>query len=503
LGRAAEPLARTLPGGCNEPLAGEEAFTGPWAVLSALNHYVATLTDIERFGTPALSQRRLRLRGDGQLVAGVFPASFYDRLLQLGMHGEVWMQPGVTREGLHETMGTWYRRTEHGPRIALVLGAGNVSSIGLLDVLYKLIAEGAVCILKVHPLLQHLAGVFEAAFAPLVEAGYLRFAYGGADVGRYLCTHPAVDEIHVTGSKATYDAIAAANASHKPVTSELGNVSPAIVVPGRWSDAALRFHAEQLATAKLHNAGFNCVALQVLVLPSQWNQREALLDHLQHFFACAQDRPAYYPGASERFRALVAQRDAFVTSAAKGAQYSARAIVQSDARDSAEPLFETEAFASLLAVVTLAGSDVDSYLNAAVSLCNERLWGDLAANLIVDPMTAATHRATLDNAIAQLRYGCIGVNVWSGAAFLLPVIPWGAYRPSPSENAASGTGVVHNSKLFERSQKAVLHAPFLPPIKPPWFMSRRSQAKVGMALCAFEASRPLLRNLGPPRRVAR
>lgn len=458
-------LAARAKGIDRSSLTGEEALTGPWALLSALNRYERTLAQIERRGAPMLEDGRVRLRG-GQVVVEVFPEGLADRLLQFGMRGEVWMQPGVMRASLPGTMGTWYRSNDRLPRVALVLEAGNITSIGLLDALYKLIAEGCVCILKVHPFLETLRDVFEEALAPLTEAGYLRFACGGAEVGRYLCAHPSVDEIHITGSKVTYDAIAAANESGKPITSELGNVSPAIVVPGRWSDAALRYHAEQLATAKLHNNGFNCVALQVLVLPAQWAQREALLAELRRCFDSAEDRPAYYPGASPRPRAIVAV----------------------DAADCEQKLFTSEVFSPLLAVVELPGADVKSYLDGAVAFCNDRLSGTLAANLIVDPATASSHRDELAAALAALRYGCIGVNVWSGAAFLLPAIPWGGYAPQPAGAIGSGTGVVHNSKLFSKSQKSVLYAPFLPPIKPPWFITQRNQVKIGIALCEFEAS---------------
>jgi aldehyde dehydrogenase (NAD(P)+) len=481
-------LAARGKGIAESPLAGEEALTGPWAVLAALNRYAATLAEIERSGAPRLSDRRVRVRADGQVVVEVFPEDLYDRLLQFGLHGEVWMQPSVTRATLRETMGTWYRRKANAPRVALVLGAGNITSIGPLDVLYKLIAEGCVCILKVHPILEDLGPIFEASFAPLVEGGFLRFAYGGADVGRYLCGHPAIDEIHVTGSKQTYDAIVATNDSAKPITSELGNVSPAIVVPGRWSDAELRFHAEQLATAKLHNSGFNCVALQTLVLPATWDRREALLAHLRRLFEHAQDRPAYYPGAPERYRALVAGR-ALSSHGADAPGFLPRALVEADATNATEALFLTEAFSSLLTVVTLPNDDVKSYLENAVAFCNDRLWGDLAASLIVDPATAAAHRNALDAAIAGLRYGCIGVNVWSAVGFLLPAIPWGGYAPHRADDVGSGIGVVHNSRLFEKSQKSVLYAPFLPAVKPPWFLTRRNQAKIGMALCEFESAK--------------
>ncbi|MGA9679954.1 MAG: aldehyde dehydrogenase family protein, partial [Mycobacterium sp.] len=107
----------------------------------------------------------------------------------------------------------------------------------------------------------------------------LRFLYGGADAGAYLAHHRKVDAIHMTGSAATYDAIvwgtddraAARRADNtplldKPISAELGGVSPFIVVPGDWTDADVRFQAEHIATTKLTNCGHNCNATQVLVV---------------------------------------------------------------------------------------------------------------------------------------------------------------------------------------------------------------------------------------------
>lgn len=471
-------VAAQLKGTAESSLAGEEAITGPWAVLALLGRYVETLDQINRWESPVLEERRIRSRPNGQVVVEVFPAAAYDRFLQIGLRAEVWMQPAVTRETLPETMGVWYRRPNPAPRLCLVLGAGNITSIGPLDVLYKLVAEGCTCMLKIHPLFEKLGPIFEDALAPLVAGGYLRFAYGGADVGRYLCNRPEVDEIHITGGQATYEAIAGANATHKPITSELGNVSPAIVVPGRWSEAELRFQAEHLATAKLHNGSFNCIALQVLILPEQWSQRTAFLAELRRVFESAPPRAGSYPGSAQRYAALCA-----------GRVLAARIMVEADANEADEVLFSTEAFCPLLAVVTIPSSDVSRYLRDAVAFCNDRLAGNLAANVIVDARAMREYRREVDDAIAALRYGCIGVNVWSGVGFLLPPLPWGAYPGNTPEQIRSGIGVVHNSRLFSSSQKSVLYAPFVPPLrrlKPPWFVNHRNQAKIGMALCELE-----------------
>lgn len=490
-------LAARAKGIAESPLAGEEAITGPFAVLTALNRYLETLGEIERFGSPVLSRRRIRSRADGRLVAEVFPHDFLDRCLQIGLRAEVWMEPGVTEATLPASLAVWYRRQPRAPRLVLVLGAGNISSIGLLDVLYKLVAEGSACLLKVHPLLEYLHATFEEAFEPLVAGGYLRFVSGGSEAGRYLCTHPLVDAIHVTGSEATYHAIASANSAGKPISSELGNVSPAIVVPGAWSDAELRFQAEQLATAKLHNDGYNCIALQVLLLPAGWAQADALIAAISQLFRDAPERIAYYPGSRARHAAFVEGRASVVRFGDSGEQQISPTIVRADPEQREEALFETEAFSPILAVVSLAGRDVDDYLSAAVDFCNQRLRGNLAANLIVDPRTRRAHAGAVDAAIAGLRYGCIGVNVWSGAGFLLPPVPWGAYPENTPERIGSGTGVVHNSRLFSRSEKSVLYGPFKPPLRrlgPPWFLTHRNQARIGSELCKL-AARPSFSSL--------
>ena len=102
-----------------------------------------------------------------------------------------------------------------------------------------------------------------------------------------------MDEIHITGSSRTHDAIvfgggaegAARKAAGQPVstkriTSELGNVSPTIVVPGPWSERDLAFQAEHIATQKLHNGGFNCIASQVLITHDGWELGDRLLDRV-------------------------------------------------------------------------------------------------------------------------------------------------------------------------------------------------------------------------------
>ncbi|HEY1975741.1 MAG TPA: aldehyde dehydrogenase family protein [Candidatus Baltobacteraceae bacterium] len=498
------------------PVAGEEAISGPWAVLRCLNAYAATLSEIDRCGSVGFDTKRVRRGIDGQTIVDVFPVDSWDRVLLSGIRAEVWMQPDVTPQTLDATIGPWYRQSRRDPRVALILGAGNIASIAPLDVLYKLVADGTVCILKMNPVNHYLGPIFEDAFAPLVREGYLRFAYGGAEVGKYLCSHAAVDDIHITGSDKTHDAIVFGDGAEgaqrklrsrplleKPISSELGNVSPTIVVPGPWSDADIGFQAENIVTQKLHNDGFNCIASQILILPREWARTPDLIAAVYALLGKIADRPAYYPGAAQRVGTLAAGHRETRAFGRDDDGFVARTVCVLDPADDGEAGFSTEAFSSFLGIVALPG-DTASYLRDAVAFANDRLWGTLGGNIIAHPATMREHRGAFERAVADLRYGCVGVNAWTGVGFLTCQTPWGAYPGHTLDDIGSGIGVVHNSYLFSRSQKSVIYAPFAPfprsllgyggsllP-KPPWFVSNRNQLKIGLALCDFETHKSLL-----------
>ncbi len=434
-------------------LDGEEWISGPWAALYAINRYVRTLGRLAR-GSPPLP------RGGASSVVRVFPHDLYDRILLSGVTADVWLRSSAPR----------FLERNHAGRVALVLGAGNISSIPALDVLYKLLAENAVCLLKLNPVNEYLRPILERALEPFVAGGFLRFASGGAAVGAQLCQHDAIDEIHVTGSFATYNAIKAAVGKRKHITGELGSVTPTIVVPGNWSVDELRFQAENIATQKAHNAGFNCIAAQVLVLPKEWNLKDRLLDEIAAIFRKLEKRPEYYPGAAQRRLKLAGDGAHPLT------------IVRLDPNEPSEA-FLTEAFCGILFCVELPG-DTELFLRNAVAFANDRLYGTLGVNLIAHPATEHAIPEAMARALADLHYGCIAVNAWAGIGYFITETPWGAYPDS--EDAA---GVVHNSYFLAQTQKSVVRAPFKPLIKPPWFVTNQKQARLGRLLCDFEAAR--------------
>lgn len=55
------------------------------------------------------------------------------------------------------------------------------------------------------------------ALQPLVDAGFVEVAYGGAEQGKYLCSHKLVGHIHLTGSADTFDAIVWGDKRHNKV----------------------------------------------------------------------------------------------------------------------------------------------------------------------------------------------------------------------------------------------------------------------------------------------
>lgn len=487
-----------------DPSSGEEALVGPCFFVRNVRLLRDALRDIERHGVPQIPGA-VRTRSDGQVTARVFPISAYDRLMYPGITGEVWMEPGVTAEGLSRTQALAYRRgADAVGRVCLVLGAGNVSSIGPMDIISKLFVENRVVIFKLHPVNAYLGPILLLGLRALIERGVVRFVAGGADLGAALCRHPEVDEIHMTGSDRTYDAIAFGPGSEgqdrkargerlidKPLSAELGNVSPVIVVPGRWSAADIASQAENIATMLTNNGGFNCNAARVIVTHAAWSQREQLLTALRDRLSRTAPRVAYYPGAGTRF-------DAFVAAHPEARQLGRRTderlpwvIVEGiDPEQRDDICFTTEAFCSVFAETALPADSAAEFLDRAVAFANDTLWGTLNATLIVHPRTQREPAAgaAVERALADLRYGTVSLNAWAALGFALGVMPWGAFPGNSPTAIGSGVGMVHNTMMFANPQKSVIRAPFRPLLKPVWYVSHRTAHRLTPRLSRFEAS---------------
>jgi aldehyde dehydrogenase (NAD(P)+) len=346
--------------------------------------------------------------------------------------------------------------------------------------------------------------LFELALAPLVSRGFLRIAYGGAEVGAFLVAHAAVDELHITGSAETHDRIVwgAAGADRetrkksgiplftKPVTSELGNVSPVLVVPGKYSDAELNAMARGIAGMIVQNASFNCNAAKMLVTARGFAQRGTLLERVRHELSRVAPRQAYYPGAAARYASLTAGAEHVTRiGQAREGELPWTIISELDPHSNA-PQFTVEPFCSIVSEVSVGSADPVEFMASATEFANDKLWGTLNAMLYVTPATErdATLAAALERSITDLRYGTVAVNQWPASAYALAVSAWGGHPSSTLSDVQSGIGWVHNALLLERIEKTVQRGPLRAFPAPPYFPGHRSLHLLGRALANFEAA---------------
>ncbi|MGK0359272.1 MAG: hypothetical protein ACI9U2_001573 [Bradymonadia bacterium] len=480
------------------PQESEEYFAGPVVQIRTARLIADSLRRVAA-GKAPYADDAVSVDADGHTWVKVFPTSRIDALSFTGFTAQVRMQDHVTPTTLRTHTASFYSQTNPQGAVALVLGAGNVASIGPLDVLQKLFVEGQVCILKYNPVNAYLAPFIERAFSDLIRDGFVRTAAGGVELGQHLCTHPLVEEIHITGSDRTHDAIvygvgpqgAANKAADTPInprrlTSELGNVSPVIVVPGLWTGNELRFQAEHVATQLANNGGFNCNACRVIILHAQWPQRRAFMDALRAVLSAVTPRVAYYPGAADRYAHFL---DAYPQSQKIGPRIDGGlpwGLIPDVPADDTGPAFTEESFCGVVAQTALPGADAEEFLRNAVAFCNDRLWGTLSASLIVDPRTAAQLGEAVDAAIEDLRYGTVVVNHWAALAYAFGSTPWGAAPGHVRTDIQSGVGVVHNAYLLESVEKTVIRGPFKVSPKPPWFVTHKTSHRIARKMVDLE-----------------
>jgi acyl-CoA reductase-like NAD-dependent aldehyde dehydrogenase len=461
-------------------LAGEECLAGPVPVARNIRLLIEALESEAQPPPVSLTTRR-----SGQHVATILPVSLHDRLLFHGFHSDVWIEPGRA-----PTQGRFYREPATGGVVTLVLGAGNVSAISLMDVLHKMFVEGSVVLLKMHPLLAPLGEPFRRAFESLASDGCFAIVYGDAGVGAELVDHPLVDAIHVTGSVETYDRIAN---NTRPITSELGCVTPVIVAPGEWSSDELDFQARHIASMLVHNASHNCTAAQVLVTSRAWRDRGELLARVRSHLSALPPRATWYPDARARYDEFVRHHAPAWCSPAHREQDVPWTIVEGVLPERHAFAFERELFCGGLVEVTIDVAAPDAFLGAATSFANARLWGTLSAVMLIDDDIRRQHAQALDRAIESLRYGAIGINIWSGAIFGLASPPWGAFPGSTRGDIQSGSGFVHNTFLFDHPQKSVTSAPFTMSPTPVWFLDHQNLLPVAERLLDHEVGPSLAR----------
>jgi hypothetical protein len=470
-------------------------------VFRAIRQIQTTLMDIDK-GEHLLSPDSISSGPDGRVVLRTFPQTIWDRAIFLNVTGDVWIKPGVSVKDALTRKAAKYSDPDYQGKVALVLGGGNASMLPVCDTFHKLFVDLQVVLLKMNPVNAHLGPLIEKGLRCLIERGFVAVVYGGAEVGAYVCNHPLVDELHMTGSDKTYEAVVFGGGSEgrrrkqerkplntKPFTAELGNVTPVIVVPGPWKESDVDEYAKHIATWLVANAGFACLTPRAIIQHESWPQRMDLTDAIRGELAGYPTRKAYYPGAFKIHSDFhAAHPNALLFGDATNDHLPWTIMPDVDPNERDDICFRREGFGGLTAEVALEAQTVEEYLDYAVDFSNNTLWGSLCAILIVHPKSLQnpTIAEAIDRAIAGLRYGTVSLNMLAFYSSYFMVCPWGAIPGHDIYDIQSGMGKNFNFLMLDQVEKVVVRAPFRR-IDPITIRSKRAFV-FAEKLTTFEAS---------------
>lgn len=449
--------------GAYESKRGEEAVL--WTIGEGFMWDIAETFRVLEAGEEPISRLKTLGPKADEGIIDVYPLNWFDPFLIPGK-GQVYLKAGDTKP----VSGKAIRERHGGPgELCVILGAGNVTALNLGDVCNKVLLDGAVAVVKVNPVNEYSGPSLERCLAPLIERGALKVVYGGAPVGKALVEHPLVESVHITGSDKTYDAIvwqgkpkSGEPALKKPITAELGCVSPVVICPGEWSDDDLKQKALEICRNVASNASCNCLANKVLVTSAAWPQREKFLEQLREGFKSLPPRFVYYPGSTEklaRFQKAYPSAETFFHGAAlpEGCgPFVLNHSVSLEAAGADEPAFREEPWSTVLSEVPLKEAGTEEFLSAASEFCNERLWGTLSATLVIHPKEEKGHPEALSRFLRAMKYGTVAVNNAPAFAIMMNGAVWGAFPGSTPADIQSGNGWVRNSLCIENIEKTVV-----------------------------------------------
>ena len=470
------------------PAEGEEWLGGPFASVLATQYYIKSLTNDDDLDEGNFNNSENSYK--------VFPNNFIERITFPFINAKVYFNKSMSFEDINKFRG-FSKRYDIEPSITLVLGAGNFSSIPYLDVLYHLITRRSVILLKLNPVNEYLKPVFEKVFKNFIERGYIIVTNGNINESKYMAAHPGINHIHLTGSDKTYEDIVygreltdnersiktVPKVNSKPITSELGNVTPIIIHPGKWSTSDIKYQARKIVTGKLNNNGFNCIAAQVVVLPDGWGHTETLIKYVKYYMNKAKDRKAYYPDSIERLTKLEKDKSyERVNSLSCTTPHLTREI-------KAYNKYELdEVWSSTIYFRKIAYSNAEDYVKKATDYCNNELWGNLGVSVIIKDHNNKFNKHITRSYIENLRYGTIAINEWAAIGYIIPQLPWGGFPGNKDNDIQSGQSFVHNSMLFESPLKGIVETKFRISrlIDPPWFITNNKSRRLFMNLTYFQ-----------------
>ena len=468
---------------------GEEWLGGPFVSILTTQYYIDYLK-----GDSPLTEEKYNQDTNSYKV---FPNKFIESLTFPLLKAEIRFNKNMSFKQIQEFRG-FNRRIGPTDNVTLVLGAGNVSSIPFLDTLFHLVAKRSAILLKLNPVNDYLLPVFEKVFAEFIDRGFISVVNGNLDTSRYLTKHRSIDSIHLTGSNYTYENIVydrqltdkerslstITKTNKKPIFSELGNVTPIIIHPGKWTNSELKFQARKIATAKLNNSGFNCIAAQVIVLPKGWRSTEKLKKYIKFYLNKIGDTTSYYPGANESLANLQTNENYELVNESSCSTPFMTANLDADEKYSSSEVWNTTLYFK-----ELEYSDNDSFTDISINYVNNELWGNLGVSVLIKGSKKNKNKRIVNKYKNDLNYGTVAINEWSAIAFIIPTMPWGGYPGNKDNDIQSGQGYVHNAYFFESPLKGIVETNFRFSrfIDPPWFVNNKKAHRLFKNLTYYQA----------------
>lgn len=443
---------------------------------------------------------------NGQIVMKTFPIFPGDSNGLVGhMHGEVWMDSSkIQDESQVEAFAfdkAWENAVGDEGGLMVVLGAGNHGFLTVGDIVQAMYTRNYVVYTKQHPIRTYANDIYSRIFAPLISRGYLAIeAHTTIERSSAIIFHPDVDALHITGGKATHDLLVwgadpkerernlkANTPKIKNVTSELGAVSPWVVVPGKYTKAQMKSQAGAIANFVHNNASCNCNAPKSIVVADDWDQKDEFLQIIEDELVNHPLPVAYYPNIEKRWQNFADQYpDCKKLESNTGMGIEERGLsagglnekplllpilqieikvdLESDAGKEAaskEFVFNNEPFAPVYTIATLEGTgqkDLMKFVQTASVFCNDYLFGTLSASITTPP--SLLNDDGVQTLIAEMKYGCLCVNYWGGIGYFMSnSAMWGAFPGETIDAVQSGIGKCGNVMAIPHFEKCVLVSP--------------------------------------------
>lgn len=489
-----------------------------------------------RCGEKSLDNLETRKAINGQVCVKTFPFLAHDKTSPLaGCTGEVWMDSSVKDE--QDVKPLSYNQIEQEDGGAMVvLGAGNHGHLGLGDCLHGLFMKNCVVYLKHHPSRSYVDELARTLFAPLIAKGFMDMEHHVSnDRSSKLINHPVVTNVHITGGKATHDAIvwgatAAEQAKNRSkntpalkakMTSELGAVSPWVVVPAKYTSKELQDQAGIAAFWIHNNASCNCNAPKVICVSEEWEQKEEFLGYIETSLANHMLPVAYYSGIKSRWRAFRDQYpEAKILDSNSGLGIKERQLLppllgeeacllpylqihidvdlssdQGRKAAKSEYAFLHEPFAPVYTIVTMKNTgSLASFCKMAAIFCNDYLFGSLSGSVTLAPSVKSS--VECQTLISDLKYGSLGINCWGGGCYGFQLGGWGAFPGESLDNVESGIDRIHNMLFLPNMEKCTLEAPIVSPTHIKLKQDLEKETKVFQAVMKMQIAPGVLTTIG-------